>query len=387
MKNITIIFSALVLIHVCACNSGKKSDLTGFKQIYVDPDKTERINVADYFKYSSFIVLETTNDNLIAKIDKVQIFDSKIYVMDIQQNSVYIFDENGKYLRKIYRRGGGPEEYIYLTDFNIDSKNGNIQVYDGLSGRILNYTNEGQFLNKKEVSKGYSFISLKNNRWMFYSHYGSDKGFYNLNICDENFAVTDVYLPFPKYLDGRTYTLGITNSIFSEYNNILHILPLLSNRIYAYNRTANGIEGKYEIVFAGQKRSYFDENSSENEVKKALSSFGNETASHIHGFYSLNSLVLFKFSYRRTIHSCLYDELTDKTICDEKVLTDEHGLFFYPAVYFSDKGQNQILSIMDIEYLNRSKQKNPTNAVIQEISEAVKVEDSNPILVFYEVKR
>jgi hypothetical protein len=387
MRHITIIFIAIVLIQVCACNSEKKSDLTGFKQIYVDIDKTERINVADYFKYSSFIVLETTNDNLIAHIDKVQILDSKIYVMDCKQHSIYIFDNKGKYLRKIYRRGGGPEEYIYITDFNVDATTGNIWVYDGQSGRMLNYTSEGQFLNKQEIPLGLSFISLKNNRWMFYTEYGGNKGFYKLNVCDKNFAVTDVFLPFPKYMSGRIYMAGKTRSMFSEYNDTLHISPLLSNKIYVYNRATNDIKGKYEIVFAGQKHSYFDENSNENEVKKALSSFGNETASYINGFYSLHSFVFFRFLYNNIMHFCLYDELTGKILCDKKMLLDENGLFLSPSVYFSDTGQDMVMSIFDAGHIDYIKTENPTNAVIKEIREAVKVEDSNPILVFYEVKR
>ena len=392
MKQTLVIISAIVFLQLCACNSGKKLDKdNSIKRIQVNPDKIERINMTDYFKYSSFIALETTDDNLIAHMNRVQFFDSKIYIMDGKQNIIFIFDENGKYLNKIYRLGGGPEEYKKMDDFIIDPTTGYIRVYDGMTGQVFDYSSKGEFLGKRKAPEGDCYFQMKNSKWLFYSGNGSsnqDGNFYNLHICDEDFGIMQSFLPFNKNLAGYRFSHESTKGIFSEYRDTVYILPMLSNNIYWYNEKTNEPEIKYSIIFSGQNISYIDENSEEKEVEKFRHQVSSgEIAAHIRGFYKLSSLVFFNFTYGGRLYYCLYDELTNQLKCDRRALLDENGLFAFPEIYWSDKGQNRLMSIVDGGFFHAIKERNKTNPVIQEISAAVNVEDPNPILVFYDVKR
>lgn len=65
---------------------------------------------------------------------------------NIFENKVYIFDLNGKSLKTIGQKGGGPEEYALLDGMTIDRKNKQLIVYDNMKRRFMYYTLNGEFL-------------------------------------------------------------------------------------------------------------------------------------------------------------------------------------------------------------------------------------------------
>ncbi|MDR2425119.1 MAG: 6-bladed beta-propeller [Prevotellaceae bacterium] len=378
----TVLFIAVALI--CGCDSSKKSNIDGATQMYIDPQKAESIKVGDYFKYASFIPLETTDDNLIAYIGKVQFYNSQIYVMDGKQKSIFIFDKDGKYLRKIFRHGQGPEEYVYLDDFTIDPATGNIRIYDGSSDFVLDYTGDGAFIGKRKASKGFSFARMKNNRTLIYTQQECDSGFYNVHIVDEDFVLTDVFLPFHKQMRGRMYLVGKTRNILSEYSDTIYIMRPLGDKIYVYDAGSNTVKCKYQITVEGEPDGFLDPNAGENEAKAYLAKLDNHEVSFgIYGFHKINSLVFFSYSGKRDFF-CIYNEQTGKVICNKNP-QDENGLRFQPAVYWTD-GERQIMNIIEITDVKQIiADTDNASPVLKEISKAVKDDDANPILVFYEV--
>ncbi|MDR2085829.1 MAG: 6-bladed beta-propeller [Dysgonamonadaceae bacterium] len=391
MKKIAILFGGILLMFICSCNHKKnKSDIedNNSTHIKVNLHSNDNIRINDYLQYTSFIVLETTNDNLISLIDKILFFKSHIYILDSKQGSIFIFDDKGKYLSKIDRRGEGPDEYITADDFVIDQLNNQIQIYDGTSGHIINYSYSGEFLDKKKVAAGYALTLLKNGNWLLHTGYGSGNQLNNLHnilLYDKDFKLIESFLPYNESLAGHKYTVATAKSVFSEYNNTTYILPLLSNNIYSYNENTNQMECNYKIIFSGDENSYIDENSTPLEIAHFRSQLINgEIASKIHCFYKTGSVVFFQFFYQKKLFFCLYNENTRETQCSSKTLFDDNGLFFVPVVYYSDKWQDKVLSIIDGELFAISKQMDKTNnPVIKEISKSIESEDTNPILVFY----
>ena len=386
MKHTLLIFSAMMLM-ICSCNSGKQMATTeGICHIQIDPNKAERIKTSDYFKYHSFVALETTDDNLIAKIDKVQVSNSRIYVMDEKQKSVFIFDEKGKYLSKICRHGQGAEEYINLYDFTVDASNGNIRIYDGISKFMLDYSSEGKFIAKRPAPEGFSCARLKNNRWLFYTQQAIDSGFYNVHISNSNLEVTDRFLPFHEKTYGIMYLAGKTRNILSEYNDTIYIMRPLGDKIYVYDEAASEVKPKYQISVAGESGDVLDPNANEQEAKEYIDRLYNGKISFgIYSFHKINSLVFFGYIAQGNLF-CIHNKQTGKTICDNK-LTDENMLPFNPSVYWTDQ-ERKVMSIVEIGDVNSviENSKEEINPLIKEISATVKDEDANPILVFYTVQ-
>lgn len=74
--------------------------------------------------------------------------DSLILIMDGSQNKVMIFNSKGRFINSISKKGRGPQEYNYITDFFFNSASRVVSVVD--RDKIKCYNIKGEFI--KEVS-------------------------------------------------------------------------------------------------------------------------------------------------------------------------------------------------------------------------------------------
>ncbi len=345
----------------------------------------------DYFQYDSYLILETTDESLISQIDKIEFFENKIYILDSTMGYILIFDEKGKFLSKLDKKGSANGNYITVDDFIIDQDI--LYLYDKTLGNILSYDFSGNFINKIKIEKGYSLTKLKTNKWLLYLGNGSgdmNRNFSNLKLYSQESKVLKEFLPFNKHLLGRSYSVEGTKSIFTEYGDNLYILPFLSENIYMYNLEKDELELKYTINFSENSNIDIDENSSESEVKDFREKLNSGLiASRIHSFYKINNMLFFQFYYNHKRHFCLFNEAKVETICVSNRIFDENGLFFEPVVYFSDiKNQDKILSVINGDEFSTCRNiDKKNNNVINTISDSIgNIEDNNPILVWYKLK-
>jgi hypothetical protein len=164
--------SILVVIITVSCNSGnKKKEIIENDNVYtVDFDnipKEDKILMSSLFKRVTPIPLETTDESLIGKIDKFQIFDGKIFVLDRDlATGLFIFDMDGKFIRRTGRVGQGPGEYEQLFDFTIDEINSEIYLFDD-SYHILVYdVNTGKYIRQINIveRRSSNYIQCSNGR-------------------------------------------------------------------------------------------------------------------------------------------------------------------------------------------------------------------------------
>lgn len=87
----------------CVSHASKQSALKEY-----DIDIQQRDAISDFVDSYKTLPLETTKDNLIGNINKVQIIDTCIYVLDKEQATIFVFNTEGKYLNKICRQGRSP---------------------------------------------------------------------------------------------------------------------------------------------------------------------------------------------------------------------------------------------------------------------------------------
>lgn len=114
--------------------------------IDIDGEKDKHIPMSSYFKNVQTIILETNNDCLIGFIDELQVFDGFIYILDQRiAKNLYVFDHEGRFVRKIGSLGNGPGEYVRILDFTLDTKNRNIFLLDEMN-RIYKYKFDGTYV-------------------------------------------------------------------------------------------------------------------------------------------------------------------------------------------------------------------------------------------------
>jgi hypothetical protein len=117
-----------------------------------------------------------------------------------------MFDENGKYIRKICRKGRGPKEYIGISNgptLDFDKNTGNLLVLSSNS-LLYEYTPDGDFVQKIDPSTtGYRFSSyeyilkLKDNCYISTFTKHSDTSSVCAYVFDSLYRVRAA-IPFPE---------------------------------------------------------------------------------------------------------------------------------------------------------------------------------------------
>lgn len=141
-KTLKYLAALAVLVIVAACGNSKgaseTSDATDADTLvadiydenapvpFVDLDKEypkKTIYIEDLADVR-YVPLETNDSCLISFPSKIVMRDSLIIITDSQQNEIYFFNTDGKYLNKISHKGSGPQEYnrIYQSCVDFDRK-------------------------------------------------------------------------------------------------------------------------------------------------------------------------------------------------------------------------------------------------------------------------
>jgi hypothetical protein len=94
-----------------------------------------------------YIPLETNKEVIINRIAKIQYCHDQYFVQS--SNRLFIFDKNGKFLSQINRQGRGPDEYLGIADFGINSHDSLIYLVTHGNGYNLDrYSLSGSFISR-----------------------------------------------------------------------------------------------------------------------------------------------------------------------------------------------------------------------------------------------
>jgi hypothetical protein len=176
------------------------------------------------------IQLETTDESLIRKIYDVIYFNDRYYVFDGRQEKILCFDSTGKYLFKILQKGQGPEEYVTLTNFNIDSYNNQLLLLEHY-GSLLTFDLEGKFISKirlpAEIGSYSEVFVIDQNSLLFSSMFNRELVFYDkIN----NITYDRRYAPDSEVISKSVNLFSITTKTY-KYNGNLFFSPPPSNEI------------------------------------------------------------------------------------------------------------------------------------------------------------
>ncbi|MDR1331069.1 MAG: 6-bladed beta-propeller, partial [Tannerella sp.] len=89
----------------------------------------------------AYIPLETGEHCLLKEIRDVFPIGDCLLVSDF--NNLYMFDRQGKYIRKISQQGQGPDDYVRVSTVIVDDASG--EFYLVTNGKMLKYTRDGVY--------------------------------------------------------------------------------------------------------------------------------------------------------------------------------------------------------------------------------------------------
>lgn len=250
MKNYIYIIT-LFLLFSCK-ESNKNLEFTiPIKKISVNiSSEVKNLPLSKIFKSAKILFLETTNDCLLAEISSLQIYKDKIYILDSETESIYIFDNNGKYVNKINNIGQGPQEYIHIESFDIDTLNDKLILF--CDNKIQYYnTNSNELF--KEIKNNYFGIQKKYIEDNIYANYAgnmkTDQVKYNLQFIKNNHIINE-FFQIKHEVSG--YNLSQNNN-FGMKNNKQNIWFSTPFQDTVYQIYKGNIKQKIAIDFSSKK--------------------------------------------------------------------------------------------------------------------------------------
>ncbi|GHT73918.1 hypothetical protein AGMMS50262_05860 [Bacteroidia bacterium] len=253
-KKIFIFLSGLLLF--ISCNSRKEQIPLDIETETIDFWSFKKINgiiSESIIKDTKYILLDNSNDDILFQgIDKVKIVNNIIYILDQRLKKLVVFDSMGVGIGKVGQIGQGPEEYLQISDFDVNDA-GDIYFIDGTTGadRLFVFDKNLQFVSRKQMPFEADIIHcLPNNKLLFgLSSWNKGK---NVNkkivITDTDMKTEQSYMKYDEYHDDSYW---ISDYAFvSTGDNILYNKPI-DNFVYQFSK--NGVLAKAYLFDFGKK--------------------------------------------------------------------------------------------------------------------------------------
>jgi hypothetical protein len=250
MKN-QITTLTIILFIITGIGGCKQSD-THNELVTVDvmANYPEKKLILQDFMDVEYIALET-NDPFVTQGVVMATGNKYIIVKNRSHDGdIFIFDrKTGKALKKINRKGKGPEEYSHLTDIVLDEQNNELFVNCIMSKKILVYDLFGNFKRSFNHAEDTRYVNVFNydtdnlicyNELTLYKD-GENRGSepYHLIVSKQDGSVTrNISIPFDvikaPFIQNGEMTVASEVSPIIPYQNNWLLVETSSDTIYNY---------------------------------------------------------------------------------------------------------------------------------------------------------
>lgn len=203
------------------------------------------MSIADYVDSCYYVPLETGADVLINQIERVEYDMGLFFVLDSKQDAIFIFNEEGHFLRKISKKGKGPDEYYDLKDFFLNKQNKLIEICDRHRDRILCYDYNGKLITVKKFYFELASRFVFNGRQYFFHYEDLHSETVDCTVFDMSKEKVN-YMPVFRPTRGvdKFYSPMIGSQLAMSGNDIYSVF-LCNPNVYRLNET-----GVMEIAFS-----------------------------------------------------------------------------------------------------------------------------------------
>lgn len=143
-----ILFALTIGLISCAERVSDGSAGEGWITLRIDPGAISEpeLKIDSFVDSVRFVKLETTERYIIGQISRLFFIDSLLVAVDSKAGTLLFFDNRGKYLRTLDKRGRAPGEYTRITCALYDSIRQQIAIYDGPMRKLLFYRLDGTLI-------------------------------------------------------------------------------------------------------------------------------------------------------------------------------------------------------------------------------------------------
>ncbi len=253
MRIIKILFFAISIISIVSCNSRQTGQSSVEVIDFVDAlDNVEEVMLSDYFSSIKYTPIETRDSVLIKFISTT--FETDGDVMFIPsgnfQETVYIFDKEGKYIRNIGRKGRGPGEYLavktikYLPDSDI------VMIVGGTKATFYSYS-DGVCINQLDVADFFD-----RSKDVVQHHRGMSSLMQNINARsfilhqDHLYVIAADNTTFEQFLLIFNSNMALSSKLDLGKTSLQLGIPLVSvGSLYLFNGKVNVVSGLYDTIY------------------------------------------------------------------------------------------------------------------------------------------
>ena len=236
----------LLLSFLLSCSSRKNNELYNFqpKQVIDLTDRSGGFEIIDRIKSIDVLNLNVEDSWVHMRYPRMTISDKGYYFLSDRTDFLIGYSKTGelKFAKQIKGRGRGET----MDVGNISMKNDTLLIYDRVLGRMLCYTEDGNFscfLNKTEVKAE--------------KLYKTDDCIFGLSIfCDNEFddhycvmydnegSCIENYLSLPSHYIGYDYNVGYTDMSYLFHDTLRFMLV---HDYTLFSLTKNGLESTYRF--------------------------------------------------------------------------------------------------------------------------------------------
>ena len=369
-----------LLIIIVICFTMCKQQTQRSDAIFVDLNRPEKASVFDYFRSIELIPLETSSNVLLVGVKKLISYQEKYYALDPVQSMIFIFDEAGRFLFKIDRRGQADGDYISIQDFIINPYSGNIEILEPY-GAIKIYDLPGNYIETKQIDFPglraiHSISAISKDIYVFHSMFQPHKIIY--------YDLVEEKLLHEEY--NESYRLGSFSNIPYQYQNDWFFFRPIDLEVYKLG--TKGLEVAFEFDFGSSTRKGTDitfTKESERDLYKSIDEIFNQSDYLIHSVRHNNRYIFASLSIKDMDDrsNVIYDKATGKS----KLISE-----FTEGVLFNSYRMEEIIVTdeyvlmptqwVDLEKRVRKEMLNDEQRIIFEKLINSEMEE-NPILIKY----
>ena len=390
-----------IFLNASCSRSKRPVEIKGVGLYAFDMENTKKFPAdlsfySSLFKKVNIIPLETSEDCLVGRISKISVVDSYILVLD-PSSCLFVFNKEGKFIRKIGNVGQGPGEYSMPIDFTIDRDNHLVYILDYGIQRINKYDiATGKFMQAIALEQEVRSYRIE----FFAGRIYADASF--RNHTDDNYLLRAIQESSGKeenhYLNVVTYNKGVSasnmahNTFYMRENGNIIFVHLFMDHI---------VEISKDSVFPLIKLKSRDFFTSE-EIKKIMGgsvvqySAGIRQSNKyhsIHSFIEKGDIILFDMKKGRYLHKLLIDKKKNElfvieNLRDDVLLMDNISAVMPTIGCYNKDGVYCYLSdshsTSEYQTLAKSGGLSPEAGRLEDLINLD--EDANPIIIYYEFK-
>lgn len=342
----------------------------------------EPLQEAPTYKNARIVKLETSPSSLIGNINRVEMNDSLIFILEFDKLSIFTME--GKFVSQVSRKGEGPDEYIVLSSFYVDNVKEQVIIVDNYKNTLIHYDFNGKYLSSISVPKG----SFESSRFTLLT---DDEKLLNYNMMDMHdtkaYSLFDIKKQeIEYYFSYQPITIGNYMYPFSWHpmariGKDIDIIMPLCDTIFSYSAASSSFEPKYIIetpLKMAPKNKIRKNTPSYNEDLYKLSEQGFFTG--FTGIFETDEKVLLQYKDQGVVLGYF---LFDKSLKSGHYYLSSWNKEYTSLPFFRTIHAYKNVFVGCTEANNLLQLKNIQDKQIQESIKDLK-EDDNPCLILYE---